>query len=170
MTRQLVECAGLIEAGDWGDEAVLTSAAQNVLTTAADYLASLESQPFPNAVVEVSLVFTDDGPMTELNGHWRGKHQPTNVLSFPAYPIVPGDKPGPVLGDIVLSRSLIERESRDLGKPVEDHITHLLVHGFLHLFGYDHINPDEARDMENLETRILAKLGLSDPYNGMEPD
>lgn len=170
MTRQLIACAGVVEAGNWGDEADLISAAEKILGTAAEYLAEHENQPFPTDPVEVSLVFTDDGRMSELNGHWRGKQQPTNVLSFPTYPIVPGDTPGSLLGDVVLSRSLIEREARDLGKSVDGHVTHLLVHGFLHLFGYDHLEPDEARDMESLETRILAKLGLSDPYNGMEPD
>lgn len=170
MNAALVECACLTEAGDWGPEAQNVARAEVTLGSAAAFLARHENQPFPAEPVEVSLVFTDDGPMAELNGNWRGKHKPTNVLSFPAFPIIPGDMPGPVLGDIVLARSTIEREARELEKPVSEHLTHLLVHGFLHLFGYDHIEPDDAREMEQLETRILAGLGLSDPYGDTEPD
>ncbi len=77
--------------------------------------------------------------------------------------------PGPMLGDIVIARETVEREAVELDKPFDVHLTHLLVHGFLHLFGYDHMETEEAEEMEGLETRILAKLGLSDPYAGQEP-
>src|SRR3546814_477288 len=77
--------------------------------------------------------------------------------------------PGPMLGDIVVARETVGREAVDLGKSFEDHLTHLLVHGFLHLFGYDHMETGEAEKMESLETRILAMLGLSDPYAGQDP-
>ena len=77
--------------------------------------------------------------------------------------------PGPMLGDIIIARETVEREAIDLEKSFEDHLTHLMVHGFLHLFGYDHIEIDDAERMEALETRILAKLGLSDPYAGQDP-
>lgn len=77
--------------------------------------------------------------------------------------------PGPMLGDIVIARETVEREALELEKSFGDHLTHLLVHGFLHLFGYDHMDEEEAEEMESLETRILAVLGLSDPYAGQEP-
>src|SRR5690606_31530348 len=96
----------------------------------------------------------------------RGKDKETNVLSFPAYPVQPGAMPGPMLGDIVVARETIEREAAELDKDIHAHLTHLLVHGLLHLFGYDHLEDDEAEQMEALETRILAALGLSDPYAG----
>jgi probable rRNA maturation factor len=72
--------------------------------------------------------------------------------------------PGPMLGDIIMAHETLAREAAELGKPFDDHLTHLLVHGFLHLFGYDHMETDEAEEMEGLETRILSELGLSDPY------
>jgi probable rRNA maturation factor len=76
--------------------------------------------------------------------------------------------PGPMLGDIIIARETVEREAQELEKSFDDHLTHLMVHGFLHLLGYDHINNDEAEIMEGLETRILAVLGLSDPYEGQD--
>jgi probable rRNA maturation factor len=90
------------------------------------------------------------------------------VLSFPAFPVSPGKVPGPMLGDIIIARETVEREAQELEKSFDDHLTHLMVHGFLHLLGYDHINNDEAEIMEGLETRILAVLGLSDPYEGQD--
>ncbi|MBB4143452.1 rRNA maturation RNase YbeY [Rhizobium rhizoryzae] len=158
-----------VEDERWGDEDGLLVAADKVLALAASYLARHEEQPFPPHPVELSLVFTDDETIREINAEWRGKDKPTNVLSFPAFPITPGKKPGPMLGDIVIARETVEREALDLEKPFEDHLTHLMVHGFLHLFGYDHLNDDEAEQMEALETRILAELGLSDPYAGQDP-
>jgi probable rRNA maturation factor len=170
MSRDLIEFACSVEAGEWGDEALVETAVAGVLPVAAAYLHARESQPFPNAPVEVSLLFTDDAAMAEINGEWRGKPAPTNVLSFPAFPVTPGAMPGPMLGDIVLARETIEREAAEIGKPVEAHVAHLLVHGFLHLFGYDHVETADAEKMEGLETRILAELGLSDPYGELEPD
>ncbi len=114
-------------------------------------------------------MFTDDASIREINAEWRQQDKPTNVLSFPAFPVTPGEKPGPMLGDIVIARETVEREAVDLGKSFEEHLTHLLVHGFLHLLGYDHMETEEAEEMEALETRILASLGLSDPYAGQDP-
>lgn len=158
-----------VEDGGWPDEAVLASLASRVLNAAADYLAREEEQPFPKMAPELSLVFTNDDSIQEINAEWRGKDKPTNVLSFPAFPLEPGGMPGPMLGDIVIARETVEREAVDLDKTFDDHLTHLLVHGFLHLFGYDHMEKDEAEEMEALETRILAGLGLSDPYAGQDP-
>ncbi len=112
---------------------------------------------------EVSLVFTDDARIRVLNRQYRGKDQPTNVLSFPAAPLAPG-KLGPPLGDIVMALETIAAESGAQRLDFADHVTHLIVHGFLHLIGYDHETDGEAAVMEWLETAILASLGIADPY------
>jgi len=153
-----------IEAGNWPDETALEALAARVLEHAAAHIAGKEGQPFPDAPVEISLVFTGDADIRGVNAAWRGQDKPTNVLSFPAFPLVPGGRPGPMLGDIVLAEETLRREALDLGIAFDDHLTHLLVHGFLHLFGYDHMTEEEAAVMEGLETRILAELGLADPY------
>ncbi|MBT9372105.1 rRNA maturation RNase YbeY [Rhizobium sp. CSW-27] len=158
-----------VEDERWPDEAQLAPLCERVLGAAATFLSGAEKQPFPTQPCEVSLVFTDDAAIREINAEWRGKDKPTNVLSFPAFPVTPGRMPGPMLGDIVIARETVEREALDLEKSFDDHLTHLMVHGFLHLFGYDHIETDEAEKMEALETRILATLGLSDPYAGQDP-
>jgi probable rRNA maturation factor len=158
-----------VEDDRWPDEEQLNTLCKRVLDAAAQLLATEEKQPFPKQPCEVSLVFTDDAAIREINAEWRGKDKATNVLSFPAFPVTPGKMPGPMLGDIVIARETLEREAEELEKPFDDHLTHLMVHGFLHLFGYDHIEKDEAEKMEALETRILAGLGLSDPYAGQDP-
>jgi len=119
-------------------------------------------------MVELSVRLASDEQVHALNAEWRGKDKPTNVLSFPAFPVTPGKVPGPMLGDIIIARETVEREAIELEKSFDDHLTHLIVHGFLHLFGYDHNNDAEAEIMEGLETRILAVLGLSDPYEGQD--
>jgi probable rRNA maturation factor len=97
-----------------------------------------------------------------LNRDWRGIDKSTNVLSFPQ--IEPFAPVSGLLGDIILARETLEREAAEQGVSVEDHFTHLVVHGFLHLLGYDHMDDDEALAMEGLETQILASLGVADPY------
>ena len=114
-------------------------------------------------VSELSIVLTDDAEQQGLNRDWRGIDKPTNVLSFPQ--IEPFGPVTGILGDIVLARETLEREAVELGKPFTDHYTHLVVHGFLHILGYDHIDEAEALVMEGLETQILATLGIPDPYN-----
>lgn len=158
-----------VEAEGWSSEEDLLVFATKALDAAVDFLKREEKQPFPKMPVELSLVFTDDENIREINAEWRDKDKATNVLSFPAFPLEPGGMPGPMLGDIVIARETVEREALELEKSFEDHLTHLLVHGFLHLFGYDHMDEEEAEEMESLETRILAVLGLSDPYAGQEP-
>jgi probable rRNA maturation factor len=158
-----------VEAGAWPEETALELLSTRTLEAAAAYLATEENQPFPDMAPEVSLVFTDDVTIASINAEWRGQDKPTNVLSFPAFPLVPGGRPGPMLGDIVLAYETLKRESAELEKPFEAHLTHLLVHGFLHLFGYDHLETADADRMEQLETRILAGLGLSDPYGDSDP-
>ena len=157
-----------IEDTGWPAEDVLHALAERVLGAAVTYLREEEKQPFPKMPPEVSLVFTDDASIQDINAEWRGKDKPTNVLSFPAFPVQPGKVPGPMLGDIIIARETVAREAVELEKSFDDHLTHLMVHGFLHLFGYDHNNDTEAEIMEGLETRILAKLGLSDPYEGQD--
>lgn len=112
---------------------------------------------------ELSIALVDDAAMRRLNNEWRGKDQPTNVLSFPA-----GDNTGapgcPVLlGDVVLALETTTREAAGL-RSLGDHVSHLIVHGVLHLLGRDHEAPAEAEAMEALETEILAGLGIADPY------
>lgn len=158
-----------VEAEKWPSEEELFAFSSRVLDPAVKFLKGEEKQPFPPVPPELSLVFTDDASIREINAEWRDMDKPTNVLSFPAYPLEPGNMPGPMLGDIIIAFETVEREARDLEKSFDDHLTHLLVHGFLHLFGYDHIETEDAEEMEELETRILAKLGLSDPYAGQEP-
>ncbi|MHA6299670.1 rRNA maturation RNase YbeY [Devosia sp. CAU 1758] len=111
---------------------------------------------------EISVLLTNDVEQRELNAQWRGKDSATNVLSFPQ--IEPFGPVMGLLGDITLARETLEREALDLGKSLDDHFTHLMVHGFLHILGYDHIDEDQALQMEGLETQILAGLGIDDPY------
>ncbi|MFT2210639.1 rRNA maturation RNase YbeY [Rhizobium giardinii] len=158
-----------VEEGPWPSEAELQSLSERVLGAAADFLRREEKQPFPKMPPEVSLVFTDDASIREINAEWRNQDKATNVLSFPAFPLTPGKMPGPMLGDIILARETLVREAQALGKPFDEHLSHLLVHGFLHLFGYDHMEENDAERMESLETRILAGLGLSDPYGDSDP-
>lgn len=111
---------------------------------------------------EISILLTDDAEQRELNHQWRGKDSATNVLSFPQ--IEPFGPVVGILGDITLARETLEREAAEQGKSLDDHFTHLMVHGFLHILGYDHLDDAEALRMEGLETRILAGLGVADPY------
>jgi probable rRNA maturation factor len=114
--------------------------------------------------LEVAILFTDDQSVAELNGEWRGKPYPTNVLSFPAGDFeVPAGEAIP-LGDLVLAYGVVAREAADQGKTLPRHATHLIVHGLLHLLGHDHETEEEAVRMESLETAILKGLGISDPY------
>lgn len=111
---------------------------------------------------EVSLLLTDDAHQQLLNQQWRAIDKPTNVLSFPQLP--PFSPLSGLIGDISLARETLEREAAEQGKYLNDHFTHLVVHGFLHLLGYDHLEEDEANQMESLETQILHTLGIADPY------
>jgi probable rRNA maturation factor len=111
---------------------------------------------------ELSVVLTDDAEQQGLNRDWRGIDKSTNVLSFPQ--IEPFGPVSGILGDIILARETLEREALEQGVSFEDHFTHLMVHGFLHILGYDHMDDDEALVMESLETQILASLGVADPY------
>lgn len=149
----------LVETDGWPGEAALSDLASIAIAAVWDELAS-GNQPDS----ELSLVFTDDAAIKELNNDWRDKDKPTNVLSFPAFPIKPGQAPGPMLGDIVIALETVVREAEDEEKSFDHHLTHLIVHGVLHLLGYDHETDDEAEAMEQLERKILARLAIPDPY------
>lgn len=113
---------------------------------------------------ELSVVFSDDARIRTLNAGWRGKDKPTNVLSFPAFAVRPGDVLPPMLGDIVLAAETVAREAELEDKPLEHHISHLVIHGLLHLLGYDHEEAEEAERMETLERQALTRLAIPDPY------
>lgn len=108
---------------------------------------------------EVVVLLTGDAAIQDLNARFRGKDAPTNVLSFPA-----PESAAPALGDIALASGVMTREAQAQAKPLEAHVAHLALHGFLHLLGYDHENEAEAAMMEALETKLLADMGYPDPY------
>lgn len=105
----------------------------------------------------ITMRFVDDEESQHLNDTYRGKNKPTNVLSFPY-------EDEPLMGDIVFCPSVIAREAKAQGKTITAHMAHLVVHGVLHLMGYDHLNDRDAKEMESLETEILADLGFANPY------
>ena len=122
--------------------------------------------------IELAIVLTDDSAIWALNRDWRGKDAPTNVLSFPA--AAPKKAPkgarskappaSPYIGDIVIAYQTVAREAAAEDKPFNHHLSHLAIHGFLHLLGYDHENDRDAEAMERLERRILKRLAIPDPY------
>ena len=112
--------------------------------------------------VEMTVRIVDEAESHELNLNYRGKDRPTNVLSFPFE--CPDEVELPLLGDLVICRQVVEREAQEQDKPVVAHWAHMVVHGCLHLLGYDHIEDDEAEEMESLETQIMTGLGFVDPY------
>lgn len=151
---------------DFGLEALATPAVR----------AAFAELGLPEAGFTLCLMGCDDARILELNGDFRGKAKPTNVLSWPSeergaaegeLPDLPepGDADDPEsLGDIAISYDTCAAEAAEAGKPMADHVTHLVVHGLLHLLGYDHIRAGDGDLMEAAEVRILARLGLSDPY------
>ena len=116
---------------------------------------------------ELAVMLTDDSGIRTLNNNWRGQDKPTNVLSFPALQPTgkqSADDAPRMLGDIAIAYETTRREADDEQKPFDHHLSHLAVHGFLHLVGYDHEKDDDAEAMESLEQEILAQLGIPDPY------
>jgi probable rRNA maturation factor len=146
----------IIEDARWGAEAPLGALIETAVETAVD-VARL-AVPLG---AELAVVLTDDARVRALNRDYRGKDAPTNVLSFPAGPMPPRSA---LLGDIVLARETLETEAAAAGMARDAHLTHLVVHGLLHLFGYDHMDDEEAAHMEATESAVLARLGLPDPY------
>ncbi|MDI4656664.1 rRNA maturation RNase YbeY [Xanthobacter autotrophicus] len=149
----------LVEADGWAAvpdaEAICERAARAALAACGDAV------PEP---CEVAITLTDDARIRVLNREWRGKDKATNVLSFPQ-PDLPDDVDAPQpLGDIIVALETLTGEARAEDKTAGHHLAHLVVHGTLHLLGYDHIDETEAEEMEALERRILAGLGIDDPY------
>ncbi|MGY4400897.1 putative rRNA maturation factor [Bradyrhizobium sp. USDA 3315] len=121
------------------------------------------------ADAELAVMLTDDAGIRTLNANWRSIDKPTNVLSFPALQPEGAAGGGPddaprMLGDIAIAYETTRREADEEQKPFDHHLSHLAVHGFLHLIGYDHENDDDAENMEALEREILSSLGIPDPY------
>ena len=157
----MMELEVVIGSGDWprlGDAGALARRAVEAAFAAA---ANTPREP-----VEISVLLSDDASVQVLNRRWRGLDKPTNVLSFPAsaQPSPAGPRP---LGDLVLAYETVARESQEEGKSLADHVTHLLVHGTLHLLGYDHEVEHEAEAMEAREVEALARLGIGNPYRDM---
>ena len=112
--------------------------------------------------VEMTVRIVDEAESHDLNLTYRGKDRPTNVLSFPFE--CPDEVELPLLGDLVICRQVVEREAAEQEKPLMAHWAHMVVHGSLHLLGYDHVEDNEAEEMESLETQIMQGLGFDDPY------
>ncbi len=155
-----------VEAEDW--LTALPDVEERCRAAAAAALAAADIDLPVGVAPEISVVLTDDETVHQLNRDWRGKDAPTNVLSFASLdedgaPPVPG---APLLlGDVVLAWGVCAAEAERDGKPLADHLAHLVVHGTLHLVGYDHEQDDaEAEVMESLEVAVLAALGVPDPY------
>lgn len=153
-----------IEAEGWpeGDWPGLAKRASEAAAQVAPELA--------NPRLSASLLFTTDAEVRSLNREWRGKDRPTNVLSFPMLEradllALSGDGPPELLGDIALAHETCAREAAEKGVPLDHHAAHLIVHGLLHLAGYDHETGEaDAVQMESLETKALAIMGIADPY------
>jgi probable rRNA maturation factor len=141
---------------DWNSKTDWPALAARAVRAAAAH------SDFPELDTEVSVKFTSDAEVRALNAAWRGKDKATNVLSFP---MAETPEDAPMLGDIVLAQGVCAREAAEKDVSVETHATHLVVHGMLHLLGYDHEMGDaDAEEMEEIERKALAWLGISDPY------
>ena len=142
----------VVESPLWRDEPDTAAVIRRAIGEAAE-MTDATTQPS-----ELAVMLCDDAAMRELNTRWRGRPEPTNVLSFPAT-----GRTG-TLGDLAIAYETTAREAEAEDKPFADHLAHLAVHGFLHLLGYDHQSDAEAVAMERLEVAILARLGVADPY------
>ena len=155
----------LVVADCWQTE----PSAEAVIQRAIDAAAEIVDADVGEA--ELAVMLTDDAGIRTLNSNWRGIDKPTNVLSFPALPPTgaggPDDAPR-MLGDIAIAYETTRKEADDEQKPFDHHLSHLAVHGFLHLIGYDHENDADADAMEALEQEILAQLDIPDPYADRE--
>jgi probable rRNA maturation factor len=168
----VIELDIVTEAGEWSrlretgtpDDKEALNDTETLAQRAAE--AALAVSGADGDAFEVSLLLTDDASIQVLNREWRGKDKPTNVLSFPS-PEPPGHHSPRHLGDIALAYETLVREAEDESKPLAHHYAHLIVHGVLHLLGYDHEVEAEADIMEGLEVKALATLGIADPYRDM---
>lgn len=155
----------LVVADCWQNEPDADAVIQRAIAAAAEQIDDDVGE------AELAVMLTDDPGIRTLNSNWRGIDKPTNVLSFPALQPEGARKPGDaprMLGDIAIAYETTKREADAEGKPFEHHLSHLAIHGFLHLIGYDHENDADAEEMESLETEILEQLGIPDPYADRE--
>jgi len=165
----MLEVALMIEGGGWPGAVDWELLARRAAGAALAQTPHGEMQR-KRVTIEISVKLTDDAEVRALNRDYRGKDAPTNVLSFPMVQqdlletLDLGDDGEELLGDIVLAYETCAREADEKRIPLADHATHLIVHGVLHLLGYDHMVEHEAEAMEALETRALAAMGLGDPY------
>ncbi|MGB8274644.1 MAG: rRNA maturation RNase YbeY [Alphaproteobacteria bacterium] len=161
------DIAVTVQSGDWDAR---VPGGQDLCRRAADAAVREGAHGLDGRAVELAVVLADDDFVRTLNRTYRHQDKPTNVLSFPSGFLAGGSgDPGHgalALGDVVIALSTLCREAADQGKPIQDHLAHLVVHGVLHLLGYDHDEETEAQAMEALETRLLAGLGVADPYGG----
>ena len=151
----------LVVAECWQAEPDAETVIHRAISAAAEFVATDVGD------TELAIMLTDDTGIRTLNNNWRGVDKPTNVLSFPA--LQPTGRPGPadpprMLGDIAIAYETTRKEADDEGKPFDHHLSHLVIHGFLHLIGYDHEKDEQAETMEGLEREILSQLGVPDPY------
>lgn len=159
MTQSTLTVDINIEAGAWqGTMPDLAAFIERALNAAVNTASDLPGE------VDVSVLLTDDAHQQALNAQWRGKDKPTNVLSFPAGEDEPHPGQPLLLGDISLAFETLGREAAEQQKSLADHLCHLLVHGMLHLLGFDHETEQDADEMEPLEIEVLAGLGVSSPY------
>ena len=152
-----------VAAGVWPSHDALAETAKTAIEAATTVarLADRSTLSGSDLDGEVSIVFTDDAAIRVLNERWRGQDKATNVLSFAQDG--PGRQAG-MLGDIVLAQETVAREAALAGRLLNHHIAHMIVHGFLHLLGYDHQNDIDAQTMEDLERKALTLIGIADPY------
>jgi len=157
----------LVVADCWRDEPDAEAVIQGAIAAAAETV----DQDVGEA--ELAVMLTDDAGIRTLNLNWRGVDKATNVLSFPALqpsrPSAADDDAPRMLGDIAIAYQTMRKEADEEQKPFEHHLSHLAVHGFLHLIGYDHDKDDDAEAMETLEQEILAQLGIPNPYADRDP-
>jgi|SRR5262245_8401965 len=146
----------MVESPRWKSERGIPALLRRAVVAAADLV--------PTRPGEIAIVLTDDSAMRALNRAWRHKDAPTNVLSFPASQPRAGAIMPSLMGDIVIAYETSTREAKAEGKPLQHHLAHLAVHGFLHLVGYDHEAEADAEAMEQLEIAVLARLKVPNPY------
>lgn len=155
-TPPLFEVEIVEDDGDWS---LIAGLDQLIETAAQAAVAAVEDAPSRGFV---SVALSSDAVVSDLNGRFRGKPKPTNVLSFPAGEGAPDGQ----IGDIILGLETVKREAVEQGIPLDHHVQHLVVHGVLHLLGYDHETAADAERMEAIEINILSKLGIANPYTG----
>lgn len=152
----------------WKTENIFQNYESVIENIVKESLSVLKIELPKDSTIEFSVVLTNNQEIQELNKKYRDKDKPTNVLSFQVIENHLDDEiakqPYLLLGDIFVSLDVLKQEAREQGKLIQNHFTHLCLHSFLHLLGYDHMNDSEAGEMEALEVKVLSKLGINNPY------